>query len=105
MNSEIQRLRRDVRILELYSVVLTSAALIALLGAFRAHRSDDQILRARGLVIVDAAGRERILIGAPIPAAANRVRTDTSDRATVSSASAATTASCWGWMMMRGTRA
>ncbi len=29
-----------------------------------------------GLVIEDEAGRERILIGAPIPEAANRVRTD-----------------------------
>lgn len=77
MNPEIQKLRRDVRILKLYSVVLTSAALVALLAAFRAHRPDDQILRARGLVIVDAAGRERILIGAPIPPARNRVRTDT----------------------------
>lgn len=77
MDPEILRLRRDVRILKLYSVVLTSAALIALLAAFRTHRPDDQILRARGLVIVDAAGRERILIGAPIPAATNRVRTDT----------------------------
>lgn len=30
----------------------------------------------RGLIIEDEAGRERILIGAPIPEAANRVRTD-----------------------------
>jgi hypothetical protein len=36
----------------------------------------DGVLRIRGLVIEDASGRERILIGAPIPAAANRVRTD-----------------------------
>lgn len=77
MDPEILRLRKDVRILKLYSVVLTSAALIACLAAFQAHRSDDQILRARGIVIVDAAGHERILIGAPIPAATNRVRTDT----------------------------
>jgi hypothetical protein len=34
------------------------------------------VLRARGLIIVDDQGRERILIGAPIPAAANRVRTN-----------------------------
>jgi hypothetical protein len=35
-----------------------------------------RILRTQGIIIEDAAGRERILIGAPIPAAANRVRTD-----------------------------
>ena len=36
----------------------------------------DGVLRARGLIIEDEAGRERILIGAPVPEAANRVRTD-----------------------------
>ena len=36
------------------------------------------VLRAKGLVIEDEAGRERILIGAPIPPAVNRVRTDES---------------------------
>ena len=45
--------------------------------AFRSHAPEDQVLRARGLIIVDASGRERILIGAPIPAARNRLRTDT----------------------------
>lgn len=35
------------------------------------------MLRAKGLVIVDENGKERILIGAPIPPARNRVRTDT----------------------------
>ena len=37
----------------------------------------DGVLRAHGLIIEDDAGRERILIGAPIPEAGNRVRTDT----------------------------
>ena len=41
-----------------------------------APAAEDQVLRARGLIIVDEAGRERILIGAPIPDAENRVRTD-----------------------------
>lgn len=38
---------------------------------------DNKILRAKGLVIVDDNGKERILIGAPLPYARNRVRTDT----------------------------
>ena len=42
----------------------------------RSGTATDGVLRVRGLVIEDAAGRERILIGAPIPEAANRVRTD-----------------------------
>lgn len=45
-------------------------------GAAQDAAAEDQVLRARGLVIVDEAGRERILIGAPIPDADNRVRTD-----------------------------
>ncbi len=47
---------------------------IALLGGFAPVTRD--VIRTRGIVIVDDRGRERILIGAPIPAAANRVRTN-----------------------------
>ncbi|QEC69617.1 hypothetical protein FRZ67_20780 [Panacibacter ginsenosidivorans] len=38
---------------------------------------DNKVLRAKGLVIVDENGKERILIGAPLPYAKNRIRTDT----------------------------
>jgi hypothetical protein len=48
-----------------------------LIGAFRFIRSEEQVIRARGIIIVDAAGRDRILIGAPIPEVRSRVRTDT----------------------------
>ena len=48
---------------------------IALLGGFAPSTRD--VIRTRGIVIVDDRGRERILIGAPIPAAANRLRTNT----------------------------
>jgi hypothetical protein len=40
------------------------------------QKAEPQVLRARGLVLVDDQGRERILIGAPIPSASHRVRTD-----------------------------
>jgi hypothetical protein len=77
MQDELRRLRRDVRALKLYALGLTAAALAVGVSGFRGNSGQDQVLRARGLVIVDAAGRERILIGAPIPSARNRVRTDT----------------------------
>jgi hypothetical protein len=64
------------RLLQSYAAVVTLVLAASAIAGFRS-RSDDQILRVRGLVIVDAQGRERILIGAPIPAAKNRVRTDT----------------------------
>lgn len=38
--------------------------------------SEAKVIRTRGIVIVDDQGRERILLGAPIPSAKNRVRTD-----------------------------
>ena len=39
--------------------------------------SDFNIIRAKGLVIQDEKGKDRILIGSPIPQSKNRVRTDT----------------------------
>lgn len=35
------------------------------------------LLRAQGIILEDSKGRDRILIGAPFPASAHRVRTDT----------------------------
>lgn len=77
MTDRIDRLERSVRWLRLYAAALT-VALLALpaLALVRPAQQQGDILRARGLVIVDDEDRERILIGAPIPAAENRVRTD-----------------------------
>ena len=53
------------------------AVVICSLFNFKAEaQSSDRILRVRGIIVEDTAGHERILIGAPIPAAQNRVRTD-----------------------------
>ena len=76
METELTLLRREVRILKLCSCFLSAVVLVLLIAAFRGGNSEDQVIRARGLIIVDAAGHERILIGAPIPTARNRVRTD-----------------------------
>ena len=38
--------------------------------------SSDKIIKTRGIIVVDEQGRERVLIGAPIPQAKNRVFTD-----------------------------
>jgi hypothetical protein len=54
--------------------------LVALLfiGLFAFTRVEQfNIIRAKGIIIEDSAGRDRILIGAPIPFSRNRVRTDT----------------------------
>lgn len=73
--ARLRRLERDLRRLTLAATALGVALLVVLASAFRSQAPE--VIRARGLVIVDEAGRERILIGAPIPAARNRVRTDT----------------------------
>jgi hypothetical protein len=58
--------------------VILIAVPVLVAATYRATaRTDSGIIRVRGIVVEDAAGRPRILIGAPIPDAANRVRTDT----------------------------
>ncbi|WP_428278160.1 hypothetical protein [Candidatus Palauibacter sp.] len=73
MQAEMQQVKRTIRWLQGYAV-LASIALVVLF--VRNGSAEEDVLRARGLIIEDAAGRERILLGAPIPEAVNRVRTD-----------------------------
>ena len=65
--SEIERLEmkvaaaeRRIRLLGMTVIVLGATLLVA------AMRPPSDILRARGLIITDAAGRERVVIGAPM---------------------------------------
>ena len=73
MSTNPDRLPRAIRWLQAYAALLTIALVVLFL---RSGTTTDDVLRVRGLIIEDEAGRERILIGAPIPEAANRVRTD-----------------------------
>jgi hypothetical protein len=68
----------------LSSIVVLQFVVIAWLMLFNASfvpqvaaQTSPEILRVRGLVIEDGQGHPRILLGAPFPAAAGRVRTDT----------------------------
>lgn len=69
-------LQRQIRRLQLCLALLALAVLVLLGAAFTSGDNQGKVLRVRGLIIEDAQGRERILIGAPIPTARNRVRTD-----------------------------
>ena len=73
MSSSPERLTRAIRWLQVYAALMTVALIVLFV---RSGAATDSVIRARGLIIEDAAGRERILIGAPVPEAANRVRTD-----------------------------
>jgi hypothetical protein len=70
----IERLQRQLRHLKIITALIGCTLLIFIVAAF--HQTPG-IIRARGIIIEDQTGRERILIGAPIPPARNRVRTDT----------------------------
>jgi hypothetical protein len=69
---DTDQLSRRVRFLTWYSAFLTIAVALLIVS-----RRGSDIVRARGIVIEDASGRARILIGAPIPVVSERVRTDT----------------------------
>lgn len=73
MSENVHQLRRSIRWLQVYAALMTIALVVSFAGDWT---GTDGVLRARGLIIEDEAGRERILIGAPVPEAANRVRTD-----------------------------
>ncbi len=56
--------------------VLLLAALAATWWVTRTANDTAKIVRTQGIVIVDAQGHDRILIGAPVPASADRTRKD-----------------------------
>lgn len=76
METRIAALERRLRWLAGYAAVLTLVALGAVMTGAGSRDGAPEIIRAKGLVIVDEHGRDRILVGAPIPASADRVRTD-----------------------------
>lgn len=75
MGNEI-RLQKQIRHLQVCVVFLGVAVVVLIGSAFSTAEKHDGVLRARGLIIEDDQGKERILIGSPIPEAKNRVRTD-----------------------------
>lgn len=74
MEDRLNQIEKKLRAQRVYTLLSFFALGLALLVSFK--DKNDDIIRAKGIVIIDNMGRERILIGAPIPAAKNRVRTD-----------------------------
>ena len=73
--NDIHRLERQVKTLKLavlgLAVIVSTIVTVAMKGT-----TTDEILRIRGLVIEDANGNPRILVGAPFPDVKERQRTD-----------------------------
>lgn len=69
----ITSLKKQVQILTAFVALL----FIAFLMAFTNNKKEDlDIIRAKGIIIVDDKGKDRILIGAPFPYSKDRIRTD-----------------------------
>lgn len=78
MEQEILSLRRQLAMFRILLAVIGLGVIALLWKQFFSSGSTDGVLRVRGIVIEDSAGRDRILIGAPFPASPHRVRTDSS---------------------------
>lgn len=73
MEERIKQIEKKLRVQRLYTLEISAVLGLCLLFSFK---TKEQVIRAKGIVIVDEQGRERILIGAPIPEARHRVRTN-----------------------------
>jgi hypothetical protein len=70
---EINHLRKSLRITQVLAASwFVATAVVLLMGATHGP----QVLRAKGLVIVDDQGREKILLGSPTPVSSSRLRKD-----------------------------
>jgi hypothetical protein len=76
MEQEILSLRKQLAMLRVFLAVIGLVMIVLLWKIYSLGDAAPRILRARGIVIEDSAGRDRILIGAPFPASPHRVRTD-----------------------------
>lgn len=77
MQTEIVQLKKQINWLRYYVFISSAAFIVLLFSAFNGPEKKFGIIRAKGIVIEDSAGRDRILIGSPVPFSKYRVRTDT----------------------------
>jgi hypothetical protein len=77
MYAEIQKWRKRINGLRWYIFFNNTVMAVLIIFAFKTPEQKFDIIRAKGIVIEDSAGRDRILIGAPIPYSKQRVRNDT----------------------------
>lgn len=76
VQASIRDLQVQCRRLRLFALASVIGVIALGLAALAQRVADREVLRTRGIVVEDAQGRDRILIGTPIPLSADRVRTD-----------------------------
>ena len=74
MESTIEKLQHQIKALRLYCLLLSLVFLSFVFIAFAPQRTINEIIRTRGIIVIDETGRDRILIGAPVPNSDNRIR-------------------------------
>lgn len=74
---QLEELKKNYK--KLKTIITVSACLLmtGLLTLSFVRENKFGLIRAKGIIIEDETGRDRILIGAPIPPSKDRVRTDT----------------------------
>jgi len=77
MQAELIQLKKRMNWMWWYILICSTAILIFIINSIYKQEEKFEIIRAKGIVIEDSIGRDRILIGSPIPHSKNRVRTDT----------------------------
>lgn len=82
MENEVSKRLKDLegryKRMKLLFIVFYCLTVICVLGFGFSKTEDFNLIRAKGIIIQDENGKDRILIGAPIPYSNDRVRTDTS---------------------------
>jgi hypothetical protein len=76
MNQELLQLKKQMLCMRWYILISSTVVLVFITSAFSGPDKKTGIIRAKGIVIEDSTGKDRILIGAPIPFSKHRVRTD-----------------------------
>jgi hypothetical protein len=75
MHQELNKMKRQLKLLTIYSIISTGVFLFIFASSFSGTDLPG-IIRAKGIIIEDNEGRDRILIGSPVPHSKDRLRTD-----------------------------
>jgi hypothetical protein len=79
LHTRIERLEKRLKLFQVISFaagIILAATLYVALQSQVINNISGKVLRVRGLIVEDQNGRERVLIGAPIPNVAGRKRKD-----------------------------
>lgn len=76
MNETLLALKKQVRIFKTFSLFAFLLTIVLGIYVIINHSQSSKVLKTQGIIITDAQGNDRILIGTPIPFSSDRVRTD-----------------------------